>query len=84
MKQELHSLMHDARLLNVSEAVLRPLLDKKIEIQIGLICAKFEGGSTDILTDVAKLCAFRDIQRELKKIQQKGSTAMEELHGTNG
>lgn len=74
------NLLHDARLINISEGVLFPLLKQREENQIALLCAKFDGGDSNILTDVAKLSAFREITRELKRIQTKGHQASEEIN----
>ena len=75
----LHELLHDSRAVNASESVLFPLLDKKCEAQVARICARFEGGETDLLTDIAKLVVFRQLLADLKRIQAKGNKASQEI-----
>lgn len=77
---ELFSIAHDARLVNLSEGLLFPLLERKQENQVALLCAKFEGGDSNLLTEVAKLSVIRGLIQELKRVQAKGSKAAEELN----
>jgi len=83
-ENELYSLMHDSRLVNLSEGLLFPLLERKKEAQVALLCAKFEGGESNLLTDVAKLSVYKSLIEELKRIQTKGNNAAKEIHNEPG
>lgn len=78
--EKLYALAHDARLVNLSEGLLFPLLERKKESQIALLCSKFEGGETNLLTDIAKVSVYRELIAELKRVQAKGNTASQEIN----
>jgi hypothetical protein len=79
-KDTLFALSHDARLVNLSEGLLFPLLERKKESQVNVICSKFEGGETNLLTDIAKLSVYKGLIEELKRIQAKGNNATERIN----
>lgn len=79
-QEELLRQAHEARAVNLSESLLYPLLERKIQSQVSLIVSLFNGGETDFLKAVAQLASYQGIKEELKRIQQKGNKASEELN----
>lgn len=66
-------LVQDARLINLSESLLFPLLDKMIEERVDLMIAKFNGGETELLAHVAMIASLKDFKIKLKQAQAKGN-----------
>lgn len=76
---KLFSDMNDARLINMGEHLLKPILKKHIEQRVSTMCSKFNGGETNFVKDVAQISYIHDLLNELKTIQIKGNKAMEKL-----
>lgn len=81
MEQEkLASLMNDARLIAASDNVIYPLIELKITQRINAACAKFSGGETSFVADIAYIQGLKEIKNELKKMQESGNRAALELN----
>lgn len=74
---------HDARLINLSEGVLFPMLQKAREEAVQAMCSKFRAGNHDLLTEVARVVAYDDFILKLRAVQQKGNKAQEVISNDN-
>jgi len=83
-QEQLHALASDARLINATEHLLYPLLRGMKSEAVDQMCAKFRGGETNLLTDIAKITVLDDLLKKLQSVQHKGNLAYEELeHGNS-
>lgn len=70
----------DARLVNMAEHLIYPMIDKKI-ISLNMeMVAKFKNGQKDFISEVAKLSVYMDLIEDLKQIQTKGNKAYSKLN----
>ena len=81
--QKLVEAMSQGRMINAAENVIYPMLEKKIQERLTQACAKFAGGTTDFISDIAYISGLKDIQNNLKRIQQDGNSAHKTLHEKN-
>lgn len=77
--ERLMALAQDARLLNVSEGVLFPLLEGMRENAIVLLCSKYRGGDTNLVAETARIAVLDDILNLLKTKQKVGNKAANDL-----
>lgn len=78
--EKLADLMSESRLVSAADNVLFPLIKLKIQQRIDLACAKFVGGETQFIADIAYIQGLKEIEIQLKKIQMAGNQANYELH----
>ena len=79
-EEKLAHLFQESRLVSASENVLYPLIKLKIEQRISLACARFVGGETQFIADIAYIQGLKEIEIQLKKIQTAGNQANYDLH----
>lgn len=78
--EKLVAQMNDARLLNAVDNVLVPALEHKISVKLEQACARFRGGETSFLAEVAYMTAIKDLLLEIRQKQTRGHQAIKELH----
>ena len=82
--ERMTQLMNDARLLNMTESVLYPLLQKHMDQKVKQMCARFRSGHTEFIQDVAQLSYIEELTSELTRKQAQGNRARKDLtDGTN-
>ncbi len=80
MNEKLISIMQDARLVAAADNVIYPMLESKIIGRLEVACAKYRGGETNFISDIAYITGLQDILHELKTMQNRGLTAFEKLN----
>lgn len=73
--EKLVELMGQGRLIAASDNVLYPLIHKKINDRLNLACSKFVGGDKDFISDIAYIQGLKEIERELRNLQEAGNKA---------
>lgn len=75
--------IRDARLVNMSEHLLYPMLEEDISRIINQACSRFRAGEKDFQNEIAQITHIQDMLIRLKQIQQKGNHALSkgEFHG---
>jgi hypothetical protein len=73
------NLLHDSRLINLSESVLFPMLDSMIDSKVHLMVSKFNGGEHELLADVAGIASLYELKNKLKAAQSKGNKEASKL-----
>jgi hypothetical protein len=73
-KDEELSILGDSRLINLTEHIIYPYLDKKVQSRIAIMCGKFANGETNFVADVGYLSAISDLKNDLKQKQKIGKT----------
>lgn len=82
--EKLTSQMNDARLINMSEQVLYPLLQRHADDRVKVMCSRFRDGETNFVRDVAQISYIQELLGELNRKQIKGNKARKELEDGNG
>jgi hypothetical protein len=71
--------MNDARLVNMADHLIYPLLKTMIELRLNTACAAFSGGSRDFVADIAYIQGLKELEQKLKRMQQEGNAVNAEL-----
>ncbi len=74
------AVMSDARLVNMAEHLIYPLIQNKITDLNVEMNAKFKNGQKDFIAEVAKLSVYLDLIDDLKSIQTKGNQEYKKLN----
>lgn len=80
MDEKKLKLATDARLVNLAEHLIFPLLEQNIKTVHSHMVSKLQAGEKDFLADVAKLAAYQEIHDQLKRTQHHGNKADAEVH----
>lgn len=83
MNEKLISIMNDSRIISASENLIFPMLDLMIEQRLEQACARFRGGESQFVSDIAFITALKDIRDGLSSVQKKGLAAFEKLNREN-
>lgn len=70
----------DARLVNLAEHLIFPMLLTQLETRIELMCVDFRSGKSDFIAHVAYITAIKDQISELKLLQSRGNRAYAKLN----
>lgn len=78
--EELAGLLNAARTINLSEPVLFPAIERRIEERINLMCSEFRMGKNDnLVSHVGYITALKDLLNEFKRIKEDGNRAQIKL-----
>lgn len=71
--------MNDARLVNLAEHLIFPMLEAKISQKINEATGRLRNGEKDFLTEIAYIAALQELALELKHSQKRGALAFKKL-----
>ena len=79
--EKLVELINESRFISASENVLFPLIEKFVQQRLDGMIAKFNGGETNFISDVAYISGLRSLAQNLKSKQTVANKKLGELHG---
>lgn len=83
MKEHEVSLLNAARLVNMADQILYPMIDQMIQHKLEEATAKFRGGKAEsFIHEVSYMAALQDLRQRLTQIQKKGNKIIEQNQET--
>jgi hypothetical protein len=80
MDEKKLKLAMDARLVNLAEHLIFPLLEQYIKNVTSHMVARLNAGERDFVADVAKIAAYQELFDQLRRTQYHGNKADSQIH----